>query len=292
MWNPSEKEAKKAFDYASKSLSNYNKLNEMGKRAFWQYGRDKGIFNLNTLGVNAKGEYSKYVTDDMPYASKNPMERATLARQSEQGQFDDSEQVKASKLQDRRLLNESRLEGLTPTSTTIKKPYEAPLPQNTNVRGKAVVQQGKVAPKGLERPDNPFAPALVPFVNQLAFGALERNTYAVADVSAKNPVASTIGNIAGYGAKFALLGGANSALSSPLTKGITNPIVKRIAGEAITGMGIDAIDEAVKGKNDLKTAGKNSSRFNDCQPSRQKSGISMKSSSVSSVLTDCVRTKI
>jgi len=108
---------------------------------------------------------------------------------------------------------------LTPTSTTIKKPYEAPLPQNTNVRGKAVVQQGKVAPKGLERPDNPFAPALVPFANQLAFGALERNTDAVADVSAKNPVASTIGNIAGYGAKFTMLGGANSALSSPLTKG-------------------------------------------------------------------------
>jgi len=80
MWNPSEKQAKQAFEYGSKSQLNYSKMNEMGKRAFWQYGRDKGIFNLNTLSEKAKAEYSKYVTDDMPYASKNPMERATLAR--------------------------------------------------------------------------------------------------------------------------------------------------------------------------------------------------------------------
>jgi hypothetical protein len=120
MWNPSEKEAKKAFDYASKSPDNYNKMNEMGKRAFWQYGKGKGVFNLSTLGEKAKGEYSKYVSDDMPYASDNPMERATLARRSEQGQFDVSEQVKTGKVQDRRLLNERRLEELTPITPTKK----------------------------------------------------------------------------------------------------------------------------------------------------------------------------
>jgi hypothetical protein len=114
MWNPSEKEAKKAFDYAGKSPDNYNKLNEMGKRAFWNYGKSKGIFNLNTLGDKAKGEYSKYVTDDIPYASDDPMERATLARQSEQGQFDDSAQVKAKKAQDVRLLKERRLDEYEP----------------------------------------------------------------------------------------------------------------------------------------------------------------------------------
>jgi hypothetical protein len=123
MWNPSEKQAKEAFDYGNDpNPDNYNSMNEIGKRAFWQYGKSKGIFNINTLGPKSKAEYLKYVTDDIPYASDDPMERATLARKSEQGQFDVSEQVKASKVQDRRLLNESRLEELTQKPITQPKP--------------------------------------------------------------------------------------------------------------------------------------------------------------------------
>jgi hypothetical protein len=144
MWNPSEKEAKQAFDYAGKSPENYNKLNEIGKRAFWQYGKSKGIFNLNTLGPKSKIEYSKYVTDDIPYASDNPMERATLARQSEQGQFDDSEQVKAKKTQDIRLLKERRLEEFTPQPNT---PIKAPIRNNSLDRSQEQYSEGKTYKK-------------------------------------------------------------------------------------------------------------------------------------------------
>jgi hypothetical protein len=115
MWNPSEKQAKEAFDYGNDpNPDNYNSMNEIGKRAFWQYGKSKGIFNINTLGPKSKAEYLKYVTDDIPYASDDPMERATLARKSEQGQFDDSAQVKAKKAQDVRLLKERRLDEYEP----------------------------------------------------------------------------------------------------------------------------------------------------------------------------------
>jgi hypothetical protein len=152
MWNPSEKEAKKAFDYAGKSPDNYNKLNEMGKRAFWQYGKSKGIFNLNTLGEKAKGEYSKYVTDDIPYASDDPMERATLARRSEQGQFDDSAQIMANRNQNTRLLKERRLEEFTPQLST---PINAPTTSNKMIPvGKAGIlkvpaRQGNVLDKAI-----------------------------------------------------------------------------------------------------------------------------------------------
>jgi hypothetical protein len=144
MWNPSEKEAKKAFDYAGKSPDNYNKLNEMGKRAFWNYGKSKGIFNLNTLGDKAKGEYSKYVTDDIPYASENPIERATLARQNEQGQFDVSDQVNANKAQDIRLLKERRLEEFEPTTSKPSPKNKTMIPVGKAGIVKTQARQGNI----------------------------------------------------------------------------------------------------------------------------------------------------
>jgi hypothetical protein len=149
MWNPSEKEAKKAFDYASKSPDNYNKLNEIGKRAFWNYGKSKGIFNLNTLGDKAKGEYSKYVTDDIPYASDNPIERATLARQTEQGQFDVSEQVNANKSKDIRLLKERRLEEFEPTTSKPSLKNKTMIPVGKAGILKVPARQGNMLDKAI-----------------------------------------------------------------------------------------------------------------------------------------------
>jgi hypothetical protein len=242
MWNPSEKEAKNAFEYGSKSPKHYNQLNEMGKRAFWQYGRDKGIFNLNTLSEKAKAEYLKYITDDMPYASENPMERATLARQSEQGQFDVSDQVKAKKTQDRRLLNELRLAEITPEP---KLQPVMPLQKNEKQK-KAVVQQGKISPKDLVRPDNPAAPFMVNLANTAMLGALERNTDAIDTLRTKAPVSSTIGSMAGYLVPFGTAKGA-------LVKG-TQSLGKRIATDAALGIGLDTATEAIRGKETAKQA--------------------------------------
>jgi hypothetical protein len=242
MWNPSEKEAKKAFEYGSKSPGHYNQLNEMGKRAFWQYGRDKGIFNLDTLSEKAKAEYLKYITDDMPYASENPMERATLARQSEQGQFDVSDQVKAKKTQDRRLLNELRLAEITPEP---KLQPVMPLQKNEKQK-KAVVQQGKISPKDLVRPDNPAAPFMVNLANTAMLGALERNTDAIDTLRTKAPVSSTIGSMAGYLVPFGTAKGA-------LVKG-TQSLGKRIATDAALGIGLDTATEAIRGKETAKQA--------------------------------------
>jgi hypothetical protein len=231
MWNPSEEEAKKAFDYASKSPDNYNKLNEMGKRAFWQYGKSKGIFNLNTLGNTAKAEYSKYVTDDIPYASDNPMERATLARRSEQGQFDVSEQVKANKAQDRRLLNESRLEGLTPQPKVQPKP---PIRTTALDRSQEQYSEGKTFKKS----DAILAGLANASVLGAAGKAIEK------ELQPEQKGYYIAGNVAG-----SIMSGAGltNAAGKGLAKLGANKLVQNLGGSAIAGAAIDTTQGVMEG---------------------------------------------
>jgi hypothetical protein len=253
MWNPSEKEAKKAFDYASKSPDNYNKMNEAGKRAFWQYGKSKGIFNLNTLGAKAKAEYSKYITDDMPYASDNPIERATLARQSEQGQYDVSDQVKASKTQDRRLLNEARLESLT-QKPAQPKPFNAGTKTQIPI-GKAGIIKNDLQPKagnmipvgkaGLvktqAREFNGIDAALLGALDSTALGAMNIRDDAAIQA---NKGAFTAGQVAGYIAPGA---GLTNAAGKGLAKLGAGKLSQNLGGSMIAGAAIDTGQGLVAG---------------------------------------------
>jgi hypothetical protein len=253
MWNPSEKEAKKAFDYASKSPDNYNKMNEAGKRAFWQYGKSKGIFNLNTLGAKAKAEYSKYITDDMPYASDNPIERATLARQSEQGQYDVSDQVKASKTQDRRLLNEARLESLT-QKPAQPKPFNAGTKTQIPI-GKAGIIKNDLQPKagnmipvgkaGLvktqAREFNGIDAALLGALDSTALGAMNIRDDAAIQA---NKGAFTAGQVAGYIAPGA---GLTNAAGKGLAKLGAGKLAQNLGGSMIAGAAIDTGQGLVAG---------------------------------------------
>jgi hypothetical protein len=253
MWNPSEKEAKKAFDYASKSPDNYNKMNEAGKRAFWQYGKSKGIFNLNTLGAKAKAEYSKYITDDMPYASDNPIERATLARQSEQGQYDVSDQVKASKTQDRRLLNEARLEALT-QKPAQPKPFNAGTKTQIPI-GKAGIIKNDLQPKagnmipvgkaGLvktqAREFNGIDAALLGTMDSTTFGAMNIKDDAAIQA---NKGAFTAGQVLGYIAPGA---GLTNAAGKGLAKLGAGKLLQNLGGSAIAGAAIDTGQGLVAG---------------------------------------------
>jgi hypothetical protein len=230
MWNPSEKEAKKAFDYASKSPDNYNKLNEIGKRAFWQYGKSKGIFSLNTLGDKAKGEYSQYTTDDIPYASDNPIERATLARQTEQGQFDVSEQVNANKSKDIRLLKERRLEEFEPTTS---KP---------SLKNKTMIPVGKAGiVKTQARDFNGIDAALLGALDTTTFGALNIKDDAAIK---EHKGAFTAGQVAGYIAPGAAL--TNTA-GKGLAKLGAGKLLQNLGGSAIAGAAIDTGQGLVAG---------------------------------------------
>jgi hypothetical protein len=235
MWNPSEKEAKKAFDYASKSPDNYNKLNEPGKRAFWQYGKSKGIFNANTLGAKSKIEYSKYVTDDMPYASDNPIERATLARQSEQGQFDDSEQVKTKKAQDIRLLKERRLDAMTPQENTQ-------IGTAGLAKTKTMIPVGKAGIiKTQARDFNGIDAALLGALDSTTLGAMNIRDDAAIQA---NKGAFTAGQIGGYLIPY----GAAAKAAKPLIRGIGNSVLRNVAEGAIAGGGIQALENTIQGK--------------------------------------------
>jgi hypothetical protein len=253
MWNPSEKEAKKAFDYASKSPDNYNKMNEAGKRAFWQYGKSKGIFNLNTLGAKAKAEYSKYITDDMPYASDNPIERATLARQSEQGQYDVSDQVKASKTQDRRLLNEARLESLT-QKPAQPKPFNAgtktqiPIGKAGIIKNDLQPKAGNIIPVGKAglvktqaREFNGIDAAVLGALDTTTFGAM--NIKDDAAIQANNG-AFTAGQVLGYIAPGA---GLTNAAGKGLAKLGAGKLLQNLGGSAIAGAAIDTGQGLVAG---------------------------------------------
>lgn len=114
---------------------------------------------------------------------------------------------------------------------------------------KEVKPQGKLAPKDLKRPDNPFAPLLVNALNTATLGAFERNTDAIDQLREKAPITSTIGSMAGYLAPF-------SGVKSAVVKG-TQAVGKRIATDALVGAGIDTASELIKNKNDIGTATKN-----------------------------------
>jgi len=274
--NITQEMAKQAYNYAfvkyKNDKSKYNALPEVAKKAAWQYGYDRKLVDVNKLGAGAKAEYQRYVDPNKPeyrpaasdVQQKFPeyykpqsekLYEATIPKIIQNSgmigkspkeimstptvQQPSAPQVtQATPTVDRRLLNAQRLEELTPTAKPqIAQPQ---LPRQTNARGKAVVQQGKVPMEGLIRPDNPFAPAVVNAVNTASLGLLERNTDAIQGLREKAPITSTVGSMAGYLLPFGAAKGA-------LVKG-TQTLGKRVLTDAALGIGVDTATEAIRGK--------------------------------------------
>jgi len=269
---PTQEQAEKAWKHGNKGKKYYDALTEEQKKAMWQYGYDRKLVDVNKLGPGAKAEYQRYVDPNKPeyrpaasdVQQKFPeyykpqsekLYEATIPKIIQNSgmigkspkeimstptvQQPSAPQVtQATPTVDRRLLNAQRLEELTPTAKPqIAQPQ---LPRQTNARGKAVVQQGKVPMEGLIRPDNPFAPAVVNAVNTASLGLLERNTDAIQGLREKAPITSTVGSMAGYLLPFGAAKGA-------LVKG-TQTLGKRVLTDAALGIGVDTATEAIRGK--------------------------------------------
>jgi len=132
------------------------------------------------------------------------------------------------------------------TPTPVVKLLDPKLPIVTKtttpiVKNKKIVQQGKVAMKGLVRPDNPAAPLFVNALNTASFGLLERNSKVIEQLKEKAPISSTIGSMLGYIAP----GGAVKGLVKPVVSKIVKPLAKRVIEGALIGGGIEGISGAV-----------------------------------------------
>jgi hypothetical protein len=57
---PTAAQLKEAFDYASSDPNNYFNMNDEGKKAFWQYGKDNGLISRGNLSTQAQTEWDKY----------------------------------------------------------------------------------------------------------------------------------------------------------------------------------------------------------------------------------------
>jgi hypothetical protein len=254
---PNQDEAKTIYNAIKKNGKLYDRLNEEGKKAYWQYSADRKLVSIDQLNDSGKAEYQRYVNPNKPEYAMQASVVQTKPSQYIQTQTEkvmsavtpsivknmisqDPEQIAANQ---KRKLVEQRLEEYTPPQ-----PMKPQLPQITN-KGSAVVQQGKVPQKGLIRPDNPFAPAPVNALNTASLGLLERNTDAISSLREKAPIASTVGSMAGYLAPFGAAKGA-------LVKG-SQTLGKRLLTDAAIGAGVDASSELIKGKNDIGTATKN-----------------------------------
>jgi hypothetical protein len=257
---PTLAQAKKAWEHMNKGKPYYDAMTEEQKKAAWQYGYDRNLIDVSKLGPGARIEYQKYVDPDRPeyrpqasIVEKNPKQYYQTQNEKIMDAITPAivknmvskspEQIAADNK--RRLLNEQRLESYAPPQ-----PMKQQLPQHKNDRqNKTVVQQGKVPEKGLKRPDNPFAPAVVNFANTAMLGALERNTDAIDKLREKAPVSSTIGSMAGYLVPFGTAKGA-------LVKG-TQTLGKRMLTDAALGAGIDTATELTRGKLTPENAAKN-----------------------------------
>lgn len=287
---PTRAQAKQAFEAMSKDPNIYEKMNDEGKRAAWEYGRDNGFFDRNRLNAQAQGEYDKYVKTDWvryaPEVSKSNMPEALKAdkyanyqgpkvplkkSQPVKEPIASPQNIKAAQTQITPKFMQPLMQ-TTPTTVKTTQPKLETKKDTTKktVSGKGVKKevkpQGKLASKDLERPDNPFAPALVNFGNTATFGLLERNTdaldtlnnapkdYGFSDetnnkIQTASNVGGVAGNIAGYALPF-------SGAKGLLVKG-GQTLGKRLLTDAAIGVGLDSATEAIKGKNDFDTSLKN-----------------------------------
>jgi hypothetical protein len=268
-------EAKTIYNAIKKNGSYYNRLNEDGKKSYWQYVHDNGLVPEDKLNDSGKAEYNRYVNRANPLYGQstghieqklyNPSEEEQQANpnarsfyynnlEGEKGldyyerlQMDPNRDSMTQKPQPtsadkRRLLNESRLEELTPKSTPQTGIGKAGLAKVPTTQNKTMIPVGKAGIiKTQARDFNGIDAALLGALDSTTLGAMNiRDDAAIKD----NKGAFTAGQIAGYIAPGAAL--ANTA-GKGLAKLGAGKLVQNLGGSAIAGATIDTGQGLVAG---------------------------------------------
>ncbi|MGE5633374.1 MAG: hypothetical protein ACM3TR_20105 [Caulobacteraceae bacterium] len=282
---PTLEQAKKAWEHGGKGIKYYNAMTEDQKKAFWTYGADRNLIDFDKLNDLGKVEYNKYVDPLHPqYKYWTPTNKQYNQTQSEKIQAavtpsivknmvsKTPEQVSAlglniptKRIGGRALQDIEYDERLPQLGKKITPTMQLPKIKNDRQQ-RTVVQQGKLAPAGLKRPDNPFAPVFVNAANVPTLGLLERNNEALQELNKKAPIRSAIGSVLGYTIPLSV----TNKVAAPIANKLVSPLAKKATGALAKGalnVGKNVLEGAIASVPiDLATsavAGDTKQEFND-----------------------------
>jgi hypothetical protein len=262
---PNQDEAKTIYNAIKKNGKLYDRLNEEGKKAYWQYSADRKLVSIDKLNDAGKAEYQKYVNPSQPqYAmqasivekpqqyiqTQNEKIMSAVTPQGIKNMISQSpEQIATKRVETpkvlttadkRRLLNERNLGKYDPQEKvqTTGKAGLAKVPTASN----RMIPVGKAGIiKTQARDFNGIDAALLGALDTTTFGALNiKNDAAIK----ANKGAFTAGQVAGYIAPGAAL--TNTA-GKGLAKLGAGKLLQNLGGSAIAGATIDTGQGLVAG---------------------------------------------
>jgi hypothetical protein len=252
---PTRSEAKSIYDAISKNEAYYDRLNDEGKRAYWGYVRDNGLISENNLNDTGKAELKKYTNEWVRYApeitpSKLPdvlkydshaWRQGAKVPLSEPKPIQKAPIINNKTADKRRLLNEARIEELTPTTnpqTGTGKAGLTKVPTNNN----KMIPVGKAGlVKTQAREFNGIDAAVLGALDTTTFGAMNIKDDAAIQA---NKGAFTAGQVGGYIAPGA---GLTNAAGKGLAKLGAGKLAQNLGGGAIAGAAIDTGQGLVAG---------------------------------------------
>jgi hypothetical protein len=262
---PNQDEAKTIYNAIKKNGKLYDRLNEEGKKAYWQYSADRKLVSIDKLNDAGKAEYQKYVNPSQPqYAmqaslvekpqqyiqTQNEKIMSAVTPQGIKNMISQSpEQIATKRVETpkvlttadkRRLLNERNLGKYDPQEKvqTTGKAGLAKVPTASN----RMIPVGKAGIiKTQARDFNGIDAALLGALDTTTFGALNiKNDAAIK----ANKGAFTAGQVAGYIAPGTAL---TNAAGKGLAKLGAGKLVQNLGGSAIAGSVIDTSQGLVEG---------------------------------------------
>jgi hypothetical protein len=255
---PTQEEAKLIYDAIKKNGKYYDRLNDTGKKAYWQYMNDQQLIKIDKLNDKGKAEYQKYVDINKPeyamQASIVEKPKQYIQTQNEKVMYaitpgivknmasKSPEQIAIKRIESstadkRRLLNE-RMIAETDTQTTTGKSGIAKVPTSkTNM-----IPVGKAGiVKTPAREFNGIDAALLGALDTTTLGALNIKDDAAIK---ENKGAFTAGQVAGYIAPGT---GLTNAAGKGLAKLGAGKLLQNLGGSAIAGATIDTGQGLVAG---------------------------------------------
>jgi transcriptional regulator CtsR len=257
---PTQEEAKLIYDAIKKNGKYYDRLNDTGKKAYWQYMNDQRLIKIDKLNDKGKAEYQKYVDINKPeyamQASIVEKPKQYIQTQNEKVMSaitpgivknmasQSPEQIATKRVESpittadkRRLLNE-RMLAETDVQTTTGKAGIAKVPTaKTNM-----IPVGKAGiVKTPAREFNSIDAALLGALDTTTLGALNIKDDAAIK---ENKGAFTAGQIGGYIAPGA---GLTNAAGKGLAKLGAGKLLQNLGGSAIAGATIDTGQGLVAG---------------------------------------------
>jgi hypothetical protein len=253
---PTRSEAEKIYNAISKNNAYYDRLNDEGKKAYWQFARDNGFVSEDKLNDVGKAEFKKYAnTEWVRYAPEISKEELPDVLKYDryaayQGPKVPLAQPKpvvkprmpnAKKIQDRRILNEERIEELTPTTKSQTGTGKVGLTK-VPATSKTMIPVGKAGlAKTQARDFNGIDAALLGTLDSATLGAMNiRDDAAIKE----NSGAFKAGQIGGYLIPY----GTAAKAVKPVVGKIANTVLRNVTEGAIAGGGVQALENTIQGK--------------------------------------------